>query len=157
MKIHKIDISDFNEVNYELIALNTILDDYHLCFQINQKLDISLQRNTQDILYQGKVDIEGFSIFSFEDESQDVYWSLVQNQKWSSFSTDLNTLFAESQQKLYLLPEYKNVDFFLKIENAEYTDDEILEMISKLKNIKNVTAIFRVDVAALKSKNNLIF
>lgn len=157
MKIHKIDISDFNEVNYELIALNTILDDYHLCFHINQKLGISLQRNNQDILYQGKVDIEGFSIFSFEDDFQDLYWSLVQNQKWSSFSVEVNTLFGETQEKLYLLPEYKNVDFFLKIENAEFSDSELQEILSKLKEIKNVTAAFRVDVASLKSKNNLIF
>ncbi len=57
---------------------------------------------------------------------------------------------------MYLLPEYKKVDYFLKIENAADSLD-VSEITTQIKNIERITTVYTVDVENIKSKNNLIF
>ena len=38
MAIHKLDLGEFDEIDYYLIAIHTSLEDYRLAFFINQKL-----------------------------------------------------------------------------------------------------------------------
>ncbi len=156
-KIETLDISEFSETNYDLIAINTIIEDYLLAFNINQKLRLSLSRHKNDIISIDNAGEVAFSIYGFEDENQDLYWSLVQNQKWIETTDKKSSLFEQSQQKIYLLPEFKNVDYFLKIEGSEFEDDEIRDILHQIKEINNVSAVFTVDTEKLKSKNNLIF
>jgi hypothetical protein len=62
----------------------------------------------------------------------------------------------EISTKVYLLPEFKKVDYFLKIEHTENTMD-----VSKIKTILNtidtIFTVYTVDTNQIKSKNNLIF
>jgi hypothetical protein len=62
----------------------------------------------------------------------------------------------EISTKVYLLPEFKKADYFLKIENTEDTMD-----VSKIKTILNtidsISTVYTVDTDRIKSKNNLIF
>ena len=62
----------------------------------------------------------------------------------------------EVATKVYLLPEFKKVDYFLKIEN---NDDAVsVSNIQVLLNtIDNVSTVYSVDINQIKSKNNLIF
>ena len=62
----------------------------------------------------------------------------------------------EVATKVYLLPEFKKVDYFLKIENNE--DAVSMSNIQILLNtIDNVSTVYSVDMNQIKSKNNLIF
>ncbi len=58
--------------------------------------------------------------------------------------------------KVFLLPELKKVDYFLKIESDE-DDVKITDIIKKLKTIKSLSTVYVVDTETIKSKNNLIF
>lgn len=156
-KIQTLDISEFNETNYDLLAINTTIEDYLLAFNINQKLQLSLSRHKNDIVSANNVGEVTFSRYGFEDEIRDLYWSLVQNQKWLAISDNNSSLFEEAQQKVYLLPEFKNADYFLKIEDSEFDNDELQKILNQIKSIHNVSTVFTVDVEKLKSKNNLIF
>ena len=40
MAIHKLHIDEFDEVDYELIAIHTSLEDYRLAYFLNKKLPI---------------------------------------------------------------------------------------------------------------------
>ncbi|WP_392388800.1 IPExxxVDY family protein [Flavobacterium piscinae] len=57
---------------------------------------------------------------------------------------------------VYFLPEFKTVDFFLKIEGDE---DQIIlnNIVIKLNTIDLITTVYAVDKSRIKSKNNLIF
>src|SRR5690606_2628694 len=156
MKVYKLDIDDFSEIDYDLIAINTTLEDYLLAFNINQRLKLTLSRHKHDIISTNNVGEVTFSRYGFEDENQDLYWSLVQNQKWIDTAEDNFSLFEQGQQKVFLLPEFKNVDYFLKIEGSEF-EEEIQNILYRLKEIPRVSAVFIVDANKLKSKNNLIF
>jgi hypothetical protein len=58
--------------------------------------------------------------------------------------------------KVFLLPELKKVDYFLKIESDE-DDVKITDIIKKLKTIKSLSTVYAIDTETIKSKNNLIF
>jgi hypothetical protein len=57
--------------------------------------------------------------------------------------------------KVFLLPELKKVDYFLKIESDD--DLELAGIVKKLKSIKSLSTVYVVETETIKSKNNLIF
>ena len=62
----------------------------------------------------------------------------------------------EVSTKVYLLPEFKKVDYFLKIENSEDTIS-VSDIIATLNTIEGISTVYEVDMNKIKSKNNLIF
>jgi uncharacterized protein YcgL (UPF0745 family) len=54
------------------------------------------------------------------------------------------------------LPEFKKVDYFLKIEHQNHFD-VLAEVLDKINGIPQISAVYPVDSAKIKSKNNLIF
>ena len=157
MKVHRLNVDDFSEIDYDLIAINTTIEDYLLAFNINQVLKLTLSRHKNDITSTNNTKEVTFSRYGFEDKNRDLYWSLVQNQKWTEATENNFSLFEQVQQKVYLLPEFKNVDYFLKVEGSEFDELQIQHILYQIKKINNVSAVFAVDADNLKSKNNLIF
>ena len=49
MAIHKLDLGEFDEIDYHLIAIHTSLEDYRLAYFINQLLPINLCKNGNEI------------------------------------------------------------------------------------------------------------
>lgn len=157
MKIHKIEIEDFNDTDYSLIALSTSAEDYSLTFSINQKFNISLKRQKFDHPYSAANVNNGFSVYEFTDSKNNLSWSLVQNQRWIEVVETKLSLFMETQTKIYLFPEFKNIDFFLKIEGLEYNQEQLNQIFTQIKQISKVTASFLVNTDEIKSKFNLKF
>ena len=162
MAVHKVYIEEFEEDDYYIIALHTSLEDYRLAYFINREIAIRLSKNDSDIQSQVKEGETSFARFTFEDEKNDIKWNLVQNKneiegKENTITQDLFSNSDNSFSSLaYLLPEYKKVDFFLKIENAE-KDINITEIVSKISAIDSIKMVYNVDKDKIKSKNNLIF
>ena len=80
MAIHKLHIDEFDEVDYELIAIHTSLEDYRLAYFLNQKLPILLSKSKNEIQINIKEGITFFSRFIYENANTDCCWSLVQNK-----------------------------------------------------------------------------
>lgn len=162
MAVHKLHIDEFDEIDYQLIAIHTSLEDYRLAYYINQNLPITLKKSNCNIQISNKDGESQFSRFIFEDEKASIYWNLIQNQNDILISSQAvnQGLFAESSNKfstkIYFIPEFKKVDYFLKIENAEAMID-ISEITNQIKKIERVSTVYTVDAENVKSKNNLIF
>lgn len=162
MGIHKLHLDEFDEVDYELIAIHTSLEDFRLAFFINQQLPIILSRSNDEIGVTTKEGEAMFSKFGYDDAAKDIQWSLVQNKneiityKKSSKQDLFLDENVEITTKVYLLPELKKVDYFLKIENNCSTF-EIEEIVQKLNKIEWITTVYEVFPDKIKSKNNLIF
>jgi hypothetical protein len=56
----------------------------------------------------------------------------------------------------YLIPEYKKVDFFLKIQ-SEMETIPLRKILSGINEIKQVISVYELEPENIKSKNNLIF
>lgn len=161
MLVHKLHTEEYNEIDYQLIAIHSPLEDFRLAYYINQNLPINLKKSTCDIHISSKEGETQLTRFVFEDE-KDILWSLIQNQNEAIVSkqSDNQGLFSNSTNtflsKVYLIPEFKKVDYFLKIENDEVVID-VAKITSQIKKIERISTVYSVDVEKIKSKNNLIF
>lgn len=162
MAIHKLDLGEFDEIDYFLIAIHTSLEDYRLAYFINQKLSINLGKSKNEIQINIKEGETNFSRFYYYDKEKTISWNLIQNKneviqqrKDNSQNLFSNTI-LEISTKVYLLPEFKKVNYFLKIENVQETMN-ITKIQSILNTIDNISTVYTVDTNQIKSKNNLIF
>ena len=162
MAVHKLHIDEFDEIDYQLIAIHTSLEDYRLAYFINQNLPIILKKSNCTIQISNKEGETEFTRFIYEDEKTGISWDLIQNQNEILLSPQrINQgLFDESNisfsTKIYLIPEFKKVDYFLKIENASEEID-VEKITSQIKKIERISTVYSVEVEKIKSKNNLIF
>jgi hypothetical protein len=162
MAIHKLDIGDFDEIDYYLLAIRTSLENYRLAYFINQKLPINLSISKDEVHIHSKGGDTQFSRFYFYDGENDIDWNLVQNTNnvFQKNRETIHDLFSnttiEVATKVYLVPELKKVDYFLKIENLNDTID-VAKIKQTLNTIEEIETVYAVDTNQIKSKNNLIF
>ena len=139
MAIHKIQINDFVSDDYELIAVHSSLDDYKLAYMLNKELGIQLSKNLAYVeiaIPEGK---SAFSNYIFDDEKNDVVWTLIENKTTIINSNKQTTsLFEQVDITVFLLPEFKKADYLIKIENIDYGCDSE-SIVDKIQEIKNVT------------------
>ena len=162
MAIHKLHIDEFDEIDYDLIAIHSVLEDYRLAYFINQKLPIILGRSNDEIGVTIKEGEAFFLKYIYNDLKNDIVWSLIPNKNEivikknsSGQNLFLNTA-VEIATKVYLLPELKKVDYFLKIKNNQDTFD-IEQVIKTINTIERISTVYAVIPDKIKSKNNLIF
>jgi hypothetical protein len=162
MAIHKLDLGEFDEIDYHLIAIHTSLEDYRLAYFINQKMGLNLSKNKNEIQITIKEGETKFSRFFYDEKKRGVFWNLIQNkneviqQKNESSQNLFSNIKMEVSTKVHLLPEFKKVDYFLKIENLEETMD-LTKIQILLNTIENISTVYTVETNKIKSKNNLIF
>ena len=162
MAVHKLHFDEFDEIDYHLIAIHTSLEDYRLAYYINQNLPITLKKNNCNIQISNKDGEAQFTRFMYEDEKAGITWDLIQNKNDILVSSPRvnQGLFAEGNNKfstkIYFIPEFKKVDYFLKIENDSETID-VSEITNQIKKIQRISTVYLVEVENIKSKNNLIF
>jgi hypothetical protein len=162
MAVHKLDFEDFDEINYQLLAIHTSLEDYRLAYFINQKLPINLSSNKNAIQVNIKEGETKFSRFYYYDQEKQISWNLIQNKneviqlKKDKSQNLFSNVNIEVSTKVFLLPEFKKVDYFLKIENTEEVLD-IRKIQLLLNTIEKISTAYAVVTQKIKSKNNLIF
>jgi hypothetical protein len=162
MAIHKLDLGEFDEIDYHLIAIHTSLEDYRLAYFINQTLPVNLCKNGNEIQINIKEGETKFSRFSYQKADNTICWNLIQNknevlqQKNEKSQTLFSNVAMEVSTKVYLLSEFKKVDYFLKIENIDnlIKIDEIQVL---LNTIDSISTAYSIDLNKIKAKNNLIF
>ena len=159
MAIHKLQLEDFDQVDYNLIAIHTVLEDYRLAFKINQKLTILLSKNENEIPITVNKKKASFSRFTFDDEEKMMIWDLIQNKQEieSPVQTPAINLFEDNNvtTQVTLVSELKKVDFFLKIEHDNQI--KVKDIINTINTIDSISTVYEVDANEIKSKNNLIF
>lgn len=160
MAIRKLSLSEFDAIDYQLIAIHTLLEDYRLAYFINQKLPVLLGKSNEEIELKSSNGTAFFSKYSYIVKDTEEEWNLIENKDELLFANDNSStnLFSLEDQKItsnvFLVPEMKKVDYFLKIENTLLTLNEI---VFQINTIAQVSTAYSVDPENLKSKNNLIF
>ncbi|TJY38185.1 IPExxxVDY family protein [Pontimicrobium aquaticum] len=159
MALHKLLVDDFDIETYSLLAIHCTLEDYRIAYLLNKQLQISLQRKQQDIDVQYTA--SSFPIYEWKDKNQQTIWNLVSNvcKKEEDSMASSGSLF-ETQNKILrthnLIPEYKKVNYLLKINNdGNFINERAI--IHKIQEMPQVAAVFSINVSQLKSKDNLIF
>lgn len=162
MAHHKLIFDEDFEEPYTLIAIHCSEEAYKMGYLMNKHLHLRLKRTQTDLDFSAQGLLITFPLYDFEDAHKYTHFYLVAN-KCRSVEAGLQStggLFAElvSEKSTihYLLPEFKKVDYFLKI----YSDFETVplrKILSEINEIKQVISAYTVEMDNIKSKNNLIF
>ncbi len=162
MGTHKLILDDDFAEDFSLVAIHCSEECYKLGYLLNQFLGLKLHRERLDLEYSNSGLEITFPLFGFHDEMNYTTYYLVAN-KCKSQTAKLSSnggLFSESSQEdtitTILIPEYKQVDYFLKIQ-SDYDKVVTRNLITKINEIKQVISAYNIKTEQLKSKNNLIF
>jgi hypothetical protein len=159
MALHRLLVDDFYNDAYKLIAIHCRLPDYRLAYLLNHRLGLNLRRKDDDLDFEYLK--SSYSIFEWDNKFQYVTWNLVSNvcKKEEDSLYSSGTLFQKKQKVLKtfnLIPEYKEVDYFIKISNEINNVNERL-VLNKLQNIPQIVTSYAVNPLKLKSRDHLIF
>lgn len=159
MAISVLELDDFESDNFNLIAIKTSVQSYRLAYLINQVLEISLEKS-EFSLDLTKFGIKtSFEVFVYEDKTNQLYWSLISNYSYQTilgYTKELELIEDNEVSDIHLIPEYNDVQFFLKIEETQNTKT-IQELFRKLEKISILSNIYEIDKNTLVSINNLLF
>ena len=134
-------ILTISDSDFKLIGIASHENDYRLAWAINTALNISLTKNPDVVIFHDKYKHDiNLSIFSQEFVEQ-------------GFTLKL---FTNRGDNFFLLDEYKNIDFFLKIE-GELTPKKAQEMIISLKAIDIVMGVYSIDIKSIKKIQRINF
>ena len=159
MLSHKLLLDDVED-SYHLLAIHSPLEDFKMAFLLNMSLQLSLRRAAVDVDFNhGEVQAL-YPLFSYREPAKYRTYHLFKNKYKGSVKKVVSSgsLFIEeeiSTQLTYLIPEFKKVDYFLKIED-DLEEGLVQDVLNAISRIPRVITTYIVDVDQLKSKNNLI-
>lgn len=130
------------QCDFELVGLVCSARAYKLAWYINQYLQLNLAKS--DDLVIKFVCEPNIIVSNFAYSTPHCSFRLLKNRSESEVSEG------------YLLPELKNMDYFLIIKNESDTFDTAIS-IKKLSQIKLIDSYQRIAVDKLANKENLLF
>ncbi len=162
MAVQRLVLDTVADDDYELIAVHSSLVSYRLAYFLNKNLGLRLYRKNEDIYYNYKGGIASYPLYQYEDHFHYNTFSLFGNKFKTSVvienstSQGLFTSIENTNKTTYLIPELKNVDYFLKIE-TETINFSGVTLLDTILAIPQIITAYLVDHQNLKSKNNIIF
>ncbi|MBT3588025.1 MAG: IPExxxVDY family protein [Flavobacteriaceae bacterium] len=162
MANHKLILEgDFQE-EFSLIAIHCSEEPYKMAYMLNKRMSLRLSRTKLDVDFSSQgLDIS-FPLFEYEDELSYIIYNLVSNKnksltaKFQSSGGLFSDVSSEKTITTFLLKEFKNVDYFLKIQ-SDYEKVSTRKLISTINEIEQVISAYTIESEKIKSKNNLIF
>tara|TARA_R110000851_G_scaffold61343_6_gene141371 strand:- start:87767 stop:88273 length:507 start_codon:yes stop_codon:yes gene_type:complete len=159
---HKLVLEDDFREDFQILAIHCGVEPYKMAFYLNKYLQLRLKRRRTDLEF-SKDGLEvQFPLFEFEDTTNYMVYDLVSNtcKSATANTTASGGLFGSNASEeyitTYLIPEYKKVDYFLKI-TSEHNQVSINKLLSEANKIKSIISSYLIDSEHIKSKNNLIF
>ena len=160
MSVNKIVFDSFEEDVFYLCAIHSSLPSYKMAFLLNKFIGLQFARSNKDIELISEDVLEVYPCYIFEDKENYTEYSLIKNKCFfeKKVIMEKGDLFInESVERSVknLIPEYKKVDYFLKIETDNLNYSTRL-LVSEIIKINQVIASFEVDYETINSKSNLI-
>lgn len=158
----KLTLDDDMDEAYSLVAIHCSEEEYKLAYLLNAHLGTRFKRRNVDLDFSNEGLVATYPIYDFEDVHKYNSYHLVANRCRVEEAEILGAigLFAtgvsEKAKTHYLLPEFKKVDYFLKI-FSDFKTFPLVKIVSEINEIKQVISAYAVEMDDIKSKNNLIF
>jgi hypothetical protein len=159
---HTLKIED--DYDFVLIGISSHEKEYRICWALNNKFKFEFKK-IESLEIKGKKQLTPsfFSLFLYVDEDNfKEYFVLANLSESKSVDAKNFTLFEEeakqdqSTENEWLVPEYKQMNYFFVVK-GDIEQDELDEIMGKIKEIDMVLTAVDIDVEQLKSKHNLIF
>jgi hypothetical protein len=128
--------------DFELLGIVSPIREYRMAWLVNQELELNLIK--ADDLELEFLNAEKLEIAQYLLSLPHGFIQLLKNKAINS-----------TQQAAYLIPELKNLDYFLLIQD-ETEELDLINFVKKLSRNPLVQSIVRIDITKLKSKENLL-
>ena len=128
--------------DFELLGIVSPIREYRMAWLVNQELELNLVK--ADDLELEFLNSEKLEISQYFLSLPHGFIQLLKNKALNS-----------SQQLAYLIPELKNLDYFLLVQD-ETEQLDLSNFMEKLSRNPLVQSIVRIDISKLKSKENLL-
>lgn len=156
--IHKLNEGLYEDY-FDLIALHCNLDDYALGYSLNRYLKSSFKRRRDDFEITPYVTVP---IYEWRDDVKDSYWTFFANRVLGEETGPIDGIFKDalSFTKHYVIGEFRDVDYFIKIERDgpdHYRLAEQKKTLASLLSVPRIITAYSIDTKELKSQNHLIF
>jgi hypothetical protein len=128
--------------DFELLGLVSPVKDYKMAWLINRDLELNLVRSEEihiEFLSSPKLEISQYFL-----SLPHGYIQLLKNKA-------INT----SQQLAYLIPELRNLDYFLIVQD-QTEQINIATFVDQLAKNPFIQSVVRLDISKIKSKENLL-
>lgn len=128
--------------DFELLGLVSPVKDYKMAWLINRELDLNLVKSDDiqiEFLSSPRLEISQYLL-----SLPHGFIQLLKNKA-------LNT----SQQLAYLVPELRNLDYFLLVQDQTH-QISITTFVEHLSKNPFIQSVVRLDISKLKSKENLL-
>jgi len=137
-KIHKLTL-DFDP-DFALIAIASHENDYRLTWSLNKSLGLNLKKvDDLEINHLKHKILCNYSMYSGSDKRSYANVHLISNKS----------------ERGFLIPTFKNIDFILRIANAD--DDFFDQVLAKLKKIDIVITAFTIENISEKVHKMFVF
>ena len=139
--MNKITLQPDYKYDFDLIAIVSAFKDYRLCWNFNRTFNFDFSRlDDIEINLKKKKKIVYFSIYQYKETQNNRIFYLIANK----FSGE------------YLIPELKEVDFFIMLK-GNISKEEKINIMKILKSLSMIQTVFEVNPNNLRAKQNLIF
>lgn len=159
MSAYKLNFDEIEEDEVTLLAIHSPLANFRLAYFLNQSLKTHFKLVKNEIEVIKNKAVFGFTQFEFFDKKHEKYWQLIDNKSISTGESNQNVdslKFENITSTLYLIPDYKKVDFILKIDTA-CEKNEINNILKNISSIPQVTLTYLLPETIQKTKNNLLY
>lgn len=142
-KVKKYQLTFDPEYDYEMIGISSHHHDYRLAWNINNKLDFQLSYSLEQ--FQIKVtrkkveELLNFTMFEYDDVTNKVHYYLIKNKEAGKL----------------LIAECPAIDYFLFIHEKDMVDTA--DIVSKLRSVPSILAVFKLNPEELASTENIFF
>jgi len=135
-KVTRVQLDLTGDNDSVLIGIVSSDADYRISLGINKKMGISLRHHNPLEIEDSDGNNIIFSRFSDITGAPEIVFSLVSNRSGKKF----------------LLKKLHNIDYLLYIHDSVKTPDRS-SLVSRLREIEGVTAVFDIDLKAVKDRN----
>ena len=124
------------EFDFVLIGIVCQHKDYRLCYELNRQLEINLVREKDyEVSVARRMNPALFSFFKYENDEQDFYY-----------------VFENKGKHAMLIPEQKQIDYFLMIRES-FKRLNISDLVNSVKQIPVVLGAYPIEPRSLKSRD----
>jgi len=128
--------------DFELVGIITTSKGYKLAWEINQLLDVRLQRKSDLIIHHKDKTKNGYAYFSSDQAVNQL--KLFRNKPSESKSS-----------KNYLISEFPHFDYILMTQGEEHWPNQTLQ--KQLRKITSIEMVAFIPLDSLKEKDYFIF
>ena len=137
--VKKIEIEINYAAAYIILGVVSTNTDYQLAHHINKSLVIRFS----------KYEDFAFNSSGKKKYSYSWYYSFSEELKIKSY------LISNYHRSKKLLPEYKQIDYFIILENSNDVE-QLNEIVNLIRKTKKVTAVFKLDLSKIKNIDLLL-